>query len=679
MVRGARGDVSSARSPAPGDSGGKISLADAMAAGVAHHRAGDLHRAQAIYRQILDVQPENSDVLHLLGRIAFHRRDAVGAVDLVGRAIAAHPEIAPYHYLLGGALLVLGRTGEAARAYRRAIALDPEYADAYNDLGTVLSERGEIDEAMGSFRRALQLRPEFTAAHNNLGNALRDAGRPREAVAALRSAIAIEPDVAEIHNNLGNALRDLGQFDDAVRAFRYALDLRPDFAEGQANLGNVFLSQGRLDEAAAAYRASLRQEADATVHSNLVYCLCHDPRATVADIAAEARRWDAAHGAPPAGRTRPHANDPDPERRLRIGYVSPDFRSHAVTYFFEPLFTAHDRDRVEIFCYAEVARPDETTERYRAGSDGWLSTIGLSDSTLAGRIRDDRIDILVDLAGHTAGNRLPVFAGRPAPVQVSYPLGLGHTSGMTAIDYLLGDPWFTPEGFEDRFSETLWRLPRCFLGFRPSADWPEVEPLPARRVGNAIFVSFANPYRIGAVLAETWVRILQAAPDARLLLMHRLFGDGSVAERLRPAFAAPGVAERVEFRAAKRGWPGDMDVYATVDIALDTFPLTGGTTNCIALWMGVPVITLASEETHDRIGHDLLSAAGFDDGVASSRDDYVARAVDLVRDPVRLAGLRAGLRPRMRASPLLDHEALARAIEDAYRGMWRKWCETVGR
>ncbi len=710
---------------------------------IARHRAGDLARAEAIYRGIVENQPRNSGALYLFGVLAHQLGEFPRARDLLGRAISIDAEVAAYHLKLADTLSALNlldeaiaayrraidlepddavahnnlghayldqeKFGDAATAYQRAVDLRPDAAEAYNNLGNALRNQGDLDDAAAAYRRAIELRADYARAHDNLGNALRDQGRLDEAAAmhrraiafapeypnaynnlgitlwkrgdagaaaeAYRRAIALDPQNAAAHSNLAVVLGEQRKPEEAEAACRRALEIRPGYADAYNGLGNALMDQGRVREALAAFRQVLAiKPRYPVVHSNLIYIMSHDPQVKRDEILAEARRWDAAYAAPYAAGVRPYRNDPDPERRLRIGYVSPDFRSHAISYVFEGTMAAHDKKAVEVFCYAEVARPDAVTARYRQYADHWRPTVGLSDAEVAERIGDDRIDILVDLAGHTTGNRLLAFAGRPAPVQVSHLVGLGHTTGMTAIDYAISDRWLTPDGYDRYFSETLWRLPRSYIGFGPSPDWPDISPLPALAEGQVTFASFASPFRISAGAAELWARVLRAVPGSRMLLMHRVFADGRAAARLHPVFAAQGVGDRVEFRGPRRGWPADMDVYEEVDIALDTFPRTGGTTNGIALWMGLPVVTLYADEALDHIGADYLIAARFEGGVASSRDDYVAKAVGLAGDIGYLAGLRQGMRARLRDSDLLDHDGLARAIEDAYRDMWRKWC-----
>ncbi len=646
---------------------------------VALHRGGSIAAAETAYRRVLKQYPRHVNALHLLGVIAYQRGDFVGAARLVGEAVAIEPRFAEAHDNLGAALTALGRIDEAVAAHRRSIQLKPDSTAAFNNLGIALRRQGKADEAAAAYRRAIALNPGNAGAYNNLGLLLTDQRDLEAATAACRRAIEINPQYAEAHNNLGIALREQGHLDDAVVALRRALEIRPDVAEVFGNLGNVYWAQGGIESSIQAIRRSLELSPEnAATHSSLLLCMGYDAGVSAAEILEESRRWDAAHAAPLAGRAQSPANDPDPGRRLRIGYVSPDFRQHPASYSIEPMLAAHDRCAVEVFCFAEVTRPDVVTARYRENADHWRSTVGMSNAQVAECVRRDRIDILVDLAGHTAGHRLLAFAERPAPVQVGHMAGLAQTTGMTAIDYLLSDRWLTPPEADGDFSENPWRLDRCYLSFEPDPAWPAISPLPARTRGHITFASFCHPTRISLPTVAMWSRALEAVPGSRLILKHGFYSDATVRSRTAAAFAAEGVGDRVEIRGVERGWLAEMDVYGEVDIALDCAPRNGGTTTFIALWMGLPVVASGGSTASARMGHSYLSAVGLEEGIARDAAEFPTVASRLAADLDHLAELRAGMRQRLGASPLLDHAGLARAIEDAYRGMWRKWCAEHG-
>ncbi len=642
--------------------------------GLAHHRAGRAAEAEALYRQVLANDSNQPDAIHFLGVLASQRNAFDEARRLLGKAVRLRPGSADIHNNLAVALSAGGAHSDAEAACRRALEIDPSRADAHYNLGLALDGQGRIADAVLAYRRAIELKPDFAAAYNNLGNVLKIQGEIDQAAAAYREALALAPGYVEARNNLGVVYRDAQEFELAIAAFNHAIAGNPDFAEAHNNLGTTLLNQGRLEEAMAACRRATDLDPEySQARGNFLFCMMCASDYTASDIYSESRLWDERHAASLLSGGSP-GNDRDPERRLRIGYVSPDFRTHAVSYFFEPLMAAHDAGSVELYCYAELANADATTARYRERADHWRVTVGLSDHEVAERVRADKIDILVDLAGHTAGNRLLAFAEHPAPVQVSHLVGYGQTTGLSAMDYLLTDAWMSPAGSDGHYSEIPYRLERCFLSFQPLASWPEITPSPARDRGSVSFGSLNSPSRITPGTIELWARILRETEGSRLLMVHGFFRDASIRERLSAAFAAHGLADRVSFDAVERGWPAGMDVYQTLDIALDTFPMASATTTAIALWMGLPVITLAGEAVHTRFGVDILTAVGAGDWVAADADSYVSRAVALAGDTDGLADLRAGLRARMAASPLLDHDGLARAVEAAYRDIWRRWC-----
>jgi predicted O-linked N-acetylglucosamine transferase (SPINDLY family) len=393
------------------------------------------------------------------------------------------------------------------------------------------------------------------------------------------------------------------------------------------------------------------------------------------DIFAESRQWETNHAVLGTARKIDQAHDRDPERRLRIGYVSPNFRRHSVSYFLSPLIAGHDHRLFEVFCYAQVANPDNVTKRFRRLADGWCSTVGMTTSAIADRIRNDGIDILVDLAGHTANNRLLVFAERPAPVQVTW-LGYPNTTGLSAMDYRLTDAVADPEGPGDNLhTETLIRLPAGFLCFTPAPETPPVTDPPVLANGHVTFGSFNNPSKVTASVVASWARILEAVPGSRLLLKNRSLADDGTRQRYSALFAERGISEeRLIFHAWIASMSGHLGAYGRIDIGLDPFPYNGTTTTCEALWMGVPVITLQGDRHASRVGASILKTVGQGEMIADSVDDYVDAAVKLAENTDALTSLRRDLRPAMAASPLWDAAGFTRDVESAYRDMWRRWC-----
>ena len=640
------------------------------------HKAGHPHEALQLYRKVLAVRPDQFDALNL-GGVANCELGHIGeAVKLLQAAVRLEPSYAEAHNNLGNALKAADRLDEAAAAYRRAIGVKPGYAEPHYNLGILLQKSSDTAGAMAAYRRATEINPNFAEAHNSLGAMLQEFGELDDAIAACRRAIEIRPDYTTAHSNLGAALLRGGHSDEALAHCHHALRLDPNDVSAHNNLGMVLKDMGRLDEAIEAYRNALTLKPSfSEAHSNLIFTMNFHSRFTAESILAESRHWDEIHALPHAIRARPHANTPDPERRLRIGYVSPDFRCHSVSYFIESLLAAHDRNAVEVFCYAEVARPDEVTTRLRALADGWRWTFGTSDEALAEHIREDGIDILIDLAGHTSSNRLLTFAQRPAPVQATW-LGYPNTTGLTAMDYRLTDAIVDPEGTADAVhSEKLVRLPKSFLCYVPPADAPEIADLPAAANGYITFGSFNNLAKVTPDVVEVWATILHHTPGSRILLKSRLFAQHELRKRYKEMFVAHGVdIECIELVPDIPSVSGHLAAYAGVDIGLDPFPYNGTTTTCEALWMGVPMITLSGDRHAARVGLGLLTSMGMPELAAATQEAYIRTAVDLAGDLDRLLALRESLRTRMRNSPLCDAKAFAHDIEAAYRDMWRPWC-----
>ncbi|MBI4625079.1 MAG: tetratricopeptide repeat protein, partial [Verrucomicrobia bacterium] len=571
-----------------------------------HHQAGRLAPAEALYREILAHDPGSVDGLHGLGIIALQVGQHTLAVDLIGQAVARAPGHAAIHANLGEAYRNLHRLDEAVASFRRALALQPKLPSALNNLANALAVQGKVDEAIACCQRAIALQPNFANAHNNLGICLAGTGRFEEAIAAYERAIRLKPDLADAHNNLGSALIRRRQLDEALACYQRALALRPGSAEVHDNLGGVFKEQGRLDEALACYRQALVLRPDySAAHSDLIFVLHYRFGDDAGAIDAELGRWNIQHARPLGRCIPPHLNDRSPDRRLRIGYLSPDFRSHPVGWFLRPLFAHHDRQAFEFFCYANVQRPDHFTTELRAGVDGWRDLAGQTDQQVADLIRADRIDILVDLALHTEGNRLLVCARKPAPVQATY-LAYPGNSGLDTIDYRLTDPHLDPSNQETRPGpEQPFRLPDTYWCYQPVVHpAPAVTPLPALAAGYITFGCLNNFGKVTPAALAAWCRLLAAVPNAHLLLHTH---PGSHRSRLHDLFARNGIDPgRLRFSAQV---PAEryFQLYQSIDIGLDPFPFPGGTTTCDALWMGVPVITLAGPTPVTRGGFSVLS------------------------------------------------------------------------
>jgi len=632
---------------------------------------GQLGEAVAAYRRALELKPDDPETLNSLAVALAGQGQFDHATAASHRALQLKPDYPEALNNLGNALREGGRLDEAVDAYRRALDLNPSLPEAHNNLGVVFKDLGRLDEAVAAYLRALELKPDDPETLINLGNALREQGLLGEAIAASRRALELKPGYPEAWNNLANTLRDRSQLDEAVAACRRALELRPDYPDALNNLGNALWERGDLDESISSYRRALQiKPEDASTHGNLIFTLNFHPGYDASAISEEHRRWNRQFGDPLKPFLQPHANDPAAARRLRIGYVSPDFRDHAVGRYILPLLERHDRERFEILCYSGVARADGMTERFRALATEWRSTVGVPDARLAEMIREDGVDLLVDLALHTAGNRLPVFARQPAPVQVTW-LGYPGSTGLRGIGYRLTDGRLEPPGEEPAWSaEEPVRLPDCWCCYQAVGEFPEINALPARSSGGVTFGSLNNFAKMHEGVLALWARVLEAVKGSRLLMR---CPEGLARERVRAWFDARGIGtERVELVGFLSQWDY-LRLYERIDLGLDPFPYNGITTTCDALWMGVPVLTLPGEMPASRAGLSLLSNVGLGELATHSEEDYVGMAVELAGNLPRLANLRATLRARMLGSPLMDAPRFARNVEAAYRSMWERW------
>jgi predicted O-linked N-acetylglucosamine transferase (SPINDLY family) len=580
-------------------------------------------------------------------------------------ALAREPGNAVALNNLAALLQLAGRAGEAAPLVRRAAALVPDVPEVLLNVGDCLRLLRRSTPAASVYRRALALRSGFPEALNNLGLVLRDLDRRDEAAECFARAVEARPDYAEALNNLGNAVHGRRRIGEAVNLYRKALAIRPELAAAWANSGNACLDLAGAVAASRRFRRSLAIAADPLVHTNLIFSMLSDPAAGPAAELAEARRWAARHirGEPLAPRS-PAGEDPD--RPLILGYLSADLRRHPVAGSLIEVIDRHDRDRFRLHFYAEVRSPDRVTERFRARADRFLSTVGLSDAELAAAIRRDGVDILVVVAAHTAAHRLAAAALRPAPVAAS--LYAPCTTGAAAIDIWLSDPYLTPPEQDRHFVEQVHRLPTFCTYPEPVAPAP-----PQPRDGPPVFGSFNNPGKLNDAVFAAWRRILAQLAAARLRIGYqRYFDDAAIRRRVFDAMA--GVSDRVEFLPEAADAAAHLARLGEVDIVLDSFPYGGANSTFEPLWMGTPVVTLAGDRFVGRIGAALLDQIGLADLVAGDPEAYAAAAIRLAGDAPRRALLRAGLRERLRRCRYMDHAGQTRALEDAYRLMWHRWC-----
>ncbi|MBK8727077.1 MAG: tetratricopeptide repeat protein [Holophagaceae bacterium] len=609
----------------------------------------------------LEAAPRHGDALHLGAVAAQALGDYSTAENLLRRALALAPADAELHLVLGRVRMAAGRPADAEAPLREAARLAPRHPQPPLHLGILLRDAGRLAEAEASFRRALELDPRSPATLGFLGNLLLAAGRAAEALPLLQAAAGLAPDAAEAQYNFAKALDAAGHLSEAMDRYGRALALRPAFVEARTNLAVLQAAAGRTGEALAGFREALAQDPERwPTRSAYLFHLHRDPDQTAASLLEAHRAWTAAPAAPPmAARTG--------KGKLRIGFLSPDFRRHSCAYFLEPLLANLDRASVEVLAFADLAQRDDMTERLAALCDAFTETADLRDEALVTRLRAAELDVLVDLAGHTADNRMAVFAARCAPLQVTW-LGYPGTTGLAAMDLRLSDTDADPPGFENHHSERLFRLPH-FLCYGGDAGAPEPGPPPLLARGYPTFGSFNTLPKLHDGVLRLWGRLLAAAPGARLLLKgHRAFNDPKIRawtqERLEAAGLDPA---RVDLAPMDADHHAHLARYRDMDVALDPFPYNGTTTTCEALWMGVPVVALEGSRHAARVGCSLLRAAGHGEWLAGDEEAYLARALALVRDPAGLADTRQGLRAQVAASPLCDGPGFARAFTGALR------------
>ena len=620
-----------------------MTIPEAIASAASSLDAGKLRDAERTCRALLLAAPDHPEALHLLAVIA-HR---------------------------------LAKHRLAAELAARAIAVAPGNALYFNTLGMAFRGMGDLDRASAALQTALRMNPALAVASINLGNVLSDAGDYAGAERSFRAALQVEPGHAGGYLSLGNALKDQGKLDEAIAAWRRAIECRSNYPEAFSNLATLLKDQGMIEPALDYYRRAVTQwPENAALQSNLIYALLFLPHEEPDAWAQETALWNERHARGARPWRQPHASRHDPARRLKIGYVSPDFRDHVVGRNLLPLLRLHDTAAFETYCYSGTVHADAITAEFRNLSNHWRDVAALGDAPLAETIRADGVDILVDLTLHLAGNRLPVFARKPAPVQVSF-AGYPGSTGLETMDYRLTDGYLEPikcgvRSAERGVGEQPIPLAHSFWCYAPDGTEPEVNGLPATGNGYVVFGCLNNFCKVNEPMLTLWARVMEQVAGSRLVILTK---EGSHRQRTRDRLAKEGVSPgRVRF-VGLRPRREYLALYHRLDLALDTFPYNGHTTSLDALWMGVPVVSRCGVTPVSRAGLSQLSHLELPELVAHSEEDYVRLAVALARDTGRLAGLRATLRERMRASPLTDAAGWTRSIEDAYRQMWQRWCE----
>jgi predicted O-linked N-acetylglucosamine transferase (SPINDLY family) len=618
----------------------------------------------------------NNHPLLVQAEQAFKAGQLQAAETAVRKLLAEQPDHLPALRLLASILHQQRRLPEAADTLQRYLKIAPDDSPIVNSLGVFLAEEGKTAAALAEFERAAQMNPALAEAHNNQGIALERLGRLDDSAAAFTKAVAIRPAYAEAQANLGRVLRHQNKQEQAIRELQQAIDLDARHAPAYHTLAGTLEDLGR-PEAGYIWRRRLVEmlPGDPVLHSDLLWSTLCVPDVPPEQRLAEHLEWGRRHAEPLARNVRPHANDRTPDRRLRVGYVSPNFGAQAIGWFMAPLLAAHERQQVEVYCYSDIAYPDWMTKKIHGLADQWRETTRLSHHDLAELVRRDKIDLLIDVRGHMAGHRLVAFAEKPAPVQMSY-IGYQYTTGVKAIDYRICDHGTDPPGLTEKWHvEKLVRLPHSIWCYQPQ-EQSQPAAAPLEKNGFVTFGIFQKPAKLNGFVVEMWARILGRAPMAKLAV---LCPGPQTLEHLRRQFQARQIdPERIRplYKAPRQGY---LELFAQADVAVDSFPYAGVTTTCDAMWMGAPVLTLLGPEPFERAGASLMPPCGLSTLMASHPLNYIELAVRLGNNPSPLASLRYDLRERMRSSELMDGQSLARAIEVCFREAWMQWVADCGR
>jgi len=676
-------------------------------AAAALYREGRSEEAEAACRDMLSRSPEHARALHLLGLIRAAHGSMQEGLTLIRRALATQPDYAEAHFNLAAILASAGQPAEAAKHYAEVGRLRPDDMVAHIRHGAMLVNAGRIDDAIEQYRkilvrwpdclpvmielssqymargavvsalemarRATELAPDNVVAVTRFGRALKQAGRMPEAIAEYRRALALDPHHLDALNFLAVALYEQGSLAEAETIIRRALARAPSDASSQFNAGMIAQSTGDMASATAFVRRAIDLAPTEPLYRRVFLTTAlYDPSLDEHERASIHRDYGSQTESLAGPRPIPR-NNPDPTRRLRIGWLSSDFRDHPVTRNIEPILSHYDRSAFEMYLYDEVVRPDEVTRRIRGLADRWQSTIGQSDREVAERIRADGIDILLLLAGRFDRNRPEIAAWRAAPIQVSF-----HdpaTSGMSTVDYLIADRGLAPRGGEEWFSERVLALPTFYL-HGPLEPSPQPGPLPMSERGHVTFGSFNHPAKVNDDVLRLWARLLHGIEGSRLVLKYRgCFAEAPLRERVQRAARDAGVEfERIDLVGEREDREVHLARYYDIDIALDPFPFSGSTTTFEAFWMGVPVVTLPGGNMASRWSAAMLRGLKLEAWIADSPEAYIGIASELARDAARLGDIRANLRERLLHSPLCRGQRRTRHMERFFRAMWRRWC-----
>ncbi len=636
------------------------------------HEKGELSKAASIYRDILNKYPTHIDSLVNLSAIVYNKNPQE-SLNLLRTARKIDPDNGSVHFNLGNLLQRHGFRQKAIQEFREVIRLQPQNAEAYFRLGVLFSEGGKLSDALFCYQKAFDLKPGDVRILNNLTEVLNRQGKYEEAELMAKKTLELNPNLVEAHGNLGNVYKKQGNYEKAEAHFKEALKLDPKQAKVLYHLGATLLFSNRHKEAAEHLRGAVEVDPEFyQSHSSLVYALNYIEEPSQKEIFEEHKQWGVQHSLGVQEEGWPWI-ERAPEKKIRVGFVSPDFKAHVVALFIQQLFKNYDKSQFEFYGYAEVENPDGYTSTFMSLLDGWRSTIGVSDQEVYQTIKNDQIDILIDLAGHTAGNRLKIFSMKPAPVQVSY-LGYINTTGLKEIDYRFCDAFVNPSETQQYYTEQLIHLPNSFTCYEPIDPSPAVSETPGLASGHITFGCFNNTNKLTPGTIRVWSELLKQLPSSKLLLKSSHLNDKQTIARFRDQFMSRGIhKEQLVFKGSSE-IHDYLATYNKIDIALDPFPHNGGTTSHDVLWMGVPMITLEGDRYVSRFGVSILNNLGYPEWIASNEKEYINKAIALASDVELLNTIRMGLRQKMKASPLCDGVAFSRNFENTLRSLWKKFC-----
>jgi len=631
---------------------------------------GKFNEAEETYRKMLTLKCNHLEIYNYLGIVQHKQGKLIQAEKSYKKIIELKPDLAEAYNNLGNILNEQGKLIEAEESFKKAIILKPEYVDAYYNMGIMLNDQRKYNEAEESYKKALSLKPDHVETYNNLGNTLKEQSKFIEAEASYKKALALKPDHIETYNNLGCMFIDQGKFFEAEACLRKAISLNPDYTEAYSNLGNTLQGIGKIEEAIENYDKAIKLNINyANAYHNKNLCLNYSSLYSPLYIYKQHLKFEKQFGSVKIKRSQNLKIKKEINKRLRIGYVSGDFRKHSVSYFFKPLLENHNNNVVETFCYYNNIFTDKITKDIIKTCDHWRSIFGITYSEVSKLIRADKIDILVDLSGHTDNNSLLVFTQKPAPIQVTW-LGYPNTTGLSTIDYrftdLITDPMGETDGF---YSEKLLRLPNGFLCFQGDKKIIFQSELPQNRKDYITFGSFNNSSKITPQVINVWSKILHLVPKSKLILKCNKFKYNK--DYFFKLFKDKGLTDdRIQFYEHLPNTNDHLDLYNSIDIGLDPFPYNGATTTCEALWMGVPVITLLGNRHVARVGASILTNVNLKDFIAKDIDSYIKLAADMSVNTKKLKEIRKTLRGSMQKSPLCDARSFAADVETAYKNMW---------